>query len=658
MSTGYDPPVLELREATKIYGSAPPVPALRGVSFSVYQGEFVAIVGPSGSGKSTLLHLMGTLDRPSSGVVAVTGMDSSKLSDRELAALRATRIGFVFQQFFLAEHATALENVADGLLYAGVSAEQRRVAAAAALTRVGLAHKLRARPTELSGGERQRVAIARALVGRPAIVLADEPTGNLDSASGAAIMNLLEELHAEGATIVVITHDAELATRFPRQVQVRDGRIVSDTTGAGTLPVRSNEGQRVPLSPARQPRRDAGAGPAQPRQVQLGPGDLFRVSAVGLRTRRLRAGLSALGIAIGVAAIVAVLGLSASSQAGLLAEIDRLGTNLLTVTNGQNLLGQPAELPKVAPAMVARIGPVTQVAYTGATGVSVYRGPLIPSVDTNALTVQAASLDLLPVIGTTMAQGWYLNAATATQPVAVLGAVAAQRLGIDHLYTGERIWLGSQWFYLSGILQPAVLAPEIDTSVLIGFAAARTYLDFDRHPSTIYVRADTDQVDAVQAVLAATANPEAPNQVDVSQPSAALVARAAAQSALNALFLGLGVVSLMVGAVGVANIMVIAVLERRSEIGLRRALGATRDNIRTQFLAEAMMLSGLGGVMGVAAGLLATSVYSISRGWAVAVPTIAWGGGFGAALAIGALAGLLPALRAARLSPTEALRSV
>jgi putative ABC transport system permease protein len=386
--------------------------------------------------------------------------------------------------------------------------------------------------------------------------------------------------------------------------------------------------------------------------------DLARLSAVGLRTRKLRAVLSALGIAIGVAAIVAVLGLSQSSKAGLLAEISKLGTNLLEVQNGQTLFGSTAELPKAAPAMIARIGPVTSVQETGSTGADVFRSPLIPIIDTNALSVDAASLGLPRTVGTTMAAGTYLNAATAREPVCVLGAAAAQRLGIDRIFSGERIWLGNMWFYVSGILKPSVLTPEIDSEVLVGFPAAEHYLGFDGHPSTIYVRSQTSQVDAVDSVLAATANPENPSEVDVSQTSAALVAQADAQGAFDDLFLGLGAVALLVGAVGVANIMVISVLERRSEIGLRRALGATKGHIRIQFLSEAILLSLVGGAVGVGLGVLSTAIYAGIKGWSVAVPALAWGCGFGAALLIGAVAGLLPALRAARMSPTEALWTV
>ena len=391
---------------------------------------------------------------------------------------------------------------------------------------------------------------------------------------------------------------------------------------------------------------------------RLRGGDLARVASVGLRTRRLRAALSALGIAIGVAAIVAVLGLSASSRAGLLAEIDRLGTNLLTVQNGQTLFGETAELPVAAPGMIGRIGPVTALADTGSTTANVYRSQLIPSEDTNALGVEAASLPLLGVVGAHVIAGSYLNAATSTQPVCVLGPQAAQLLGIDRVFPGERVWLGGMWFYVAGIISHAVLAPELDNEVLVGFGSAEKYLGFDGHPTTIYVRTVTSQTDAVHNVLADTADPEAPNEVDVSQPSDALVARADAQGALNGLFLGLGAVSLLVGAVGVANIMVISVLERRSEIGLRRALGATRGSIRMQFLAEAMLLALLGGAVGVGLGALATVIYAMSRNWAVVIPTVAWTGGLGAALAIGAIAGIVPAIRAARLSPTEALRTV
>ena len=397
--------------------------------------------------------------------------------------------------------------------------------------------------------------------------------------------------------------------------------------------------------------------PAAPPTIaaRVRTADMARLAAVGLRTRKLRASLSALGIAIGVAAITAVLGLSASSQAGLLAEIARLGTNLLTVQNGQTITGGTAELPVAAPGMITRLPGVTQVQDVGTVNVTAFRSPLIPSADTNALTVDATSLGLPATVGTGVAHGSYLNPATAREPVAVLGAAAAQRLGIDTIFPGERIWVGSMWFYLTGILRPAVLAPGIDSSVLVGYPAAQKYLRFNGHPTTIYLRAATDAVNRVDNLLAVQANPGNPGEVAVSQPSAALTAQVEAKGAFDTLFLGLGAVALLVGAVGVANIMIISVLERRSEIGLRRALGATKNHIRAQFLAEAILLALAGGVAGVLAGAAATAVYAHTKGWATVIPLVAWAGGLGATIVIGAAAGLLPALRAARMSPTQAL---
>jgi putative ABC transport system permease protein len=401
----------------------------------------------------------------------------------------------------------------------------------------------------------------------------------------------------------------------------------------------------------------SGSGPAGLAPARLHPADLAGLASVGLRTRKLRASLSALGIAIGVASIVGVLGLARSSQAGLLAEIGRLGTNLLTVSNGQDLTGQTAELPEAAPGMVGRLPAVTAVQYTGTVSATVYRSPLVPPIDTDGLSVDAASLGLPAAAGTSVAQGRYLNAATAREPVAVLGAAAAQLMGIDRTWPGERIWVGGQWFYLAGILHPAMLAPQLDNAILVGFPAARGYLGFDGHPTELYIRTGTTQAATtrVDNLLAAQANPEHPDEVNVSQPSDALTAQADAAGAFDTLFLGLGAVALLVGAVGVANIMIISVLERRQEIGLRRALGATKGQIRIQFLAEAILLALAGGAAGDLAGVAATACYAHTRGWVIVVPPEAWAGGLGAALLIGALAGLLPAIRAARLSPTQAL---
>ncbi|MEU7861947.1 ABC transporter permease [Nonomuraea sp. NPDC049141] len=381
--------------------------------------------------------------------------------------------------------------------------------------------------------------------------------------------------------------------------------------------------------------------------------DVLRVGAAGLRARPARVVLSALGIAIGIATMIAVIGISSSSREQLLRRLDRLGTNLLTAAPGRTLFGDKAELPVSALSAVERIGPVSTASATGTVDATVRRTDHIPEAVTGGISVQAASAELLTTLEGDVAKGTWLNAATERAPAVVLGSAAAKRLGLGRI--GVRVWMGDQWFTVIGILGPMPLAPEIERSVLLGFPAAETYLGFDGHPTTIYERSGEEAVAAVRAVLPRTVNPENPEQVEVSRPSDALAARAAAADAFTSLLLGLGAVALLVGGVGVANTMVISVLERRKEIGLRRSLGATRGQVRIQFLAESLLLSALGGVAGSVLGALATAGYAVSRGWPPVVPPWAIGGAVGATLIIGTIAGLYPAMRAARLSPTIAL---
>jgi putative ABC transport system permease protein len=387
--------------------------------------------------------------------------------------------------------------------------------------------------------------------------------------------------------------------------------------------------------------------------------DVFRVGALGLRARRLRAVLSALGISIGIAAIVGVLGISASSQADLLAQLDRLGTNLLTVSPGQQLGGGQAFLPRTAPGMIRRVGPVLHVSATGVVpNVNVFKTDKVPAYQTGGIGVRATDLDLLATLGASVTHGTFLDAATAQYPAVVLGASTAQYLGITDVRQPVQILVGGRWFTVVGILAPVTLVPALDRSVFVGYPAAERYLGFDGQYTDVYLRTYPDQVPDVQAVLARTANPAHPEEVAVSRPSDALAARVAAQTAYTTLFVGLGAVALLVGGVGIANVMFVSVLERRSEIGLRRALGATRGHVGAQFLTESVLLSLVGGGTGVALGAGATVAYAAANRWLVVVPPIAVWGGLGSALLVGAIAGLYPALRAARLAPTEALRSV
>jgi putative ABC transport system permease protein len=372
----------------------------------------------------------------------------------------------------------------------------------------------------------------------------------------------------------------------------------------------------------------------------------------------MRASLSALGIGIGIAAMVAVLGISAASQAGLLAQIRSLGTNLLTVTAGQSMFGDDTYLPATAPGMIARLPGVTAVSAVGVIpDADVRRTDAIDANDSGGIGVVASRLDLLTALGGSLQAGTWLNEATAQYPSVVLGSVAAERLGINSAdladgsaAAGRQVYLGGRWFTVIGILKSLPLTPDLDRSVMIGWPVAEQLLGFDGHPTTVYERSRDDAVEAVRSVLAATVDPEHPDQAAVSRPSDALAAQLAAGSAFDSLFLGLGAVALLVGGVGIANIMVISVLERRQEIGLRRALGATRRHIRLQFLTESVLLSLFGGLAGVALGLAVTLSYALYRDWPLALPVPALVGGVLIAVLIGAVAGLYPARRAARLT--------
>ena len=384
--------------------------------------------------------------------------------------------------------------------------------------------------------------------------------------------------------------------------------------------------------------------------------DVLRLAAYGLRARPLRVVLSALGIAIGIAAMTAVVGISTSSRAQLNQLLSELGTNLLSAGPGTSMFGEAATMPPESVAMIGRMADVEAVTAIGLLpDAKIYRNDRIPASQSGGLAVFATRLDLPQTVGATIAAGAWLNDATATYPAVVLGARASSRLGIGPDLIGQPIWLGGRWFTVTGILAPVSLVPALDLCALIGWPAGERYLDFDGDITTLYVRTNPASVDSVRDLLARTANPKAPNEVDISRPSDALAAEAAADVAFTGLLLGLGAVALLVGGIGVANTMVISVLERRAEIGRRRSQGATRAHIRIQFFGEALLLALLGGASGILIGWLVTAGYARLQGWPVDIPLWVAGGALGATTLIGGIAGLYPAIRAARLAPTEAL---
>ena len=390
------------------------------------------------------------------------------------------------------------------------------------------------------------------------------------------------------------------------------------------------------------------------KPVRLSLADVLSLGLLGIRTRRLRAALSALGIALGIATMIVVTGIPASSQAALLDKLTALGTNMLRAEPQPNQT-PPVVLPESALGSVRRIGPVTTAAAVANTHAVVRRSDRTDPQDGSGLSVLAASPDLLDALNGSVQSGRF---DTSELPVVTLGYVAASRLGIPSLVPGQPppvVLIGTTWYTVTGVLAPMPLAPDVERAVVVGWGSAKRFLGFDGHPTVIYVKSREDAINDVRAVLPATLNPELPGLVQVSRPSDALAAKQATQTAFSALFLGLAGVALLVGGVGVANTMFISVLERRREIGLRRALGATRGQIRDQFLTEAVALSGLGGIAGTSVGVLVTLGYATYQGWPPVIPPLSVVGGVLGALVVGVLAGLHPSLRAARMPPTQAL---
>ena len=389
----------------------------------------------------------------------------------------------------------------------------------------------------------------------------------------------------------------------------------------------------------------------------LGFIDTLRVAFSGLRTRKLRASLSAIGITLGIATLVSILGLSQSGSADLIKELDALGTNLLVVQAGEGFKGGPPELPPHAADMIRRITPVFDVATVSNISGGVYRNDLINEGRTRGITIFASDLNLLKLQRGTLQSGRYLSEATSEFPVVVLGSVAAERLGIKEVSAKQLVWLGEEWFTVIGILNPLILAADLDRGAIIGYGAAKKYLNHNGNADVIYIRAYPEHIEDVRSVMAATVNPETPDEVEVSRASDVLEAGVATKMTFTNLFLGLGAVALLVGAIGIANIMVIAVIERQNEIGLRRALGATRFHIGTQFISESLLLSFIGGVLGIILGIFATALYTTLREWTLVIPGYVVLGGIVSSILIGGLARFYPALRAANMSPTDALRT-
>jgi len=644
------PSVLELIKVGRQYGSDPAVHALVDVDLRLEPGEWLAVTGPSGAGKSTLLNIIGCLDTPTSGSYFFEGIDTATLSDKGRAGLRSQRIGFVFQSFHLLPHRSVLENVMLAEVYRYQSWQGRRERALAAIDKVGLGQRADFLPTKLSGGEKQRVAIARAIMGSPSLLLCDEPTGNLDSKSSANILDLFEDLNRQGYTLVVVTHDENVAQRATRRVQIIDGQLTELANG---------KSKREPVATSPQQTETGGVSRSGIRLR-----DLFDEAIAGMFARPGRMALTMLGIVIGITALVATLGLSRTASNRILGQFDELAATEIVVTAKSGPAGaDPNAIPWDAPARLRRLNGVTSAGTLSAVDIgsalvssSLVRDPR--SQTAFNLSVQAASPGLFQTVRADLKTGRFpdLGHSERADRVAVLGPGAALKLGIVNVQQLPAITIGDKLYMVIGILRNVARQPDLLGAVIIPEGTARH--DFRLvGPGSVIVETQIGAAKLIAKQTPLALRPDKPSVLKIASPPEPQRVKDAVGSDLNVMFLLLGGLSLIVGAVGIGNITLVSVIERTGEIGLRRSIGATRGHIAAQFLLESTSLGIIGGILGAGLGVLTVVAVSAYQVWTPVLDPMA---PFLAPLVggtIGLLSGTYPALRAARLEPVEAFRN-